>query len=642
MDLFRRVLHSAKSFFGRAPARPSWRLPVVASLALFAALALRVEPATGRDDSTPNYPVPLSLDWQVPESGLVRALITNWGQVGSKPGSPALFAGEPSAQWPGRSGVDYLWVGGFWFGARQDGVPRVTTAAFVSELHPGLTAENRIYVSRAGATGGNRAPSPAADDDADGRLDEDWLDGRDNDNDGAVDEDFAAISDEMLASTYTDFTTPPNHVPLGLEVRQASFAWSRPEIEDFIGFDLHLTNVGATSLADFHVGFFADCDIGTTFHGQVSSDDRAGFWEGNVSATLEGDVRDVPVSIAYMYDSDGDQGSAPGLIGFVFLDSPASTPGRLTNFRMFQGSSPYASGGDPISDTERLACLDGTAPVSLPPPGELPRASALAPNISDWRILASVGPWPELAPGSSIDVAMAMVFGSSLEDLQQNAARAQMLYDGVSADCDGNPQTPEECIVHWTTPRTVPVVLEHLAAWRALESVHIEWKMSAAAQREILGLRLHRGQSESGPFQPCASELLAPTVAHFEDRAAPAGVVWYRLEIVLRDGTTSTTRAVSIDALPLTQSDLGVPRLGTQDVTIHWSLAESTPMRLTIHDVNGRLVRTLRQGVLPFGHHTLVWDRTATSGLPVARGIYVVRLETGATVRVRKLALVGG
>ena len=637
MDLFLRVPQSTTSLFGHALARTSWRPAAVASLALFAAMALRVEPAAGRDDSTPNYPGPLSLDWQVSESGLVRALITNWGQVGSKPGTQDPYASEPSAQWPGQSGADYLWVGGFWFGARQNGVPRVTTAAYASELHPGLTAESRIYASRAGAAGGNRAPSPTADDDADGHLDEDWLDGRDNDIDGAVDEDFAAISDEMFASTYTDFTARPDHVALGLEVRQASFAWSRPELEDFIGFDLHLTNVGAIVLTDFHVGFFADCDIGMQSH-----EDLAGFWEGNVAATLEGDVRDVPVSIAYMYDSDGDQGSAPGFIGFVFLDSPISTPGRLTNFRMFQGSSPYASGGDPTTDTERLACLDGTSPLSLPPPSELPRASALAPSIGDWRILATIGPRPTLAPGSSLDVAMAMVFGNDLTDLQQNAARAQMLYDGVSADCDGNPQTPEECIVHWTTPRTVPVVLEHLAAWRALESVHIEWQMSEAAQHEILGLRLHRGQSENGPFQPCIAELLAPTVARFEDRAAPAGLVWYRLEIVHRDGTTSTTRAVSVDALPLTQSDLGVPRLGMQDVTIQWNLAESTPMRLTIHDVSGRLVRTLRQGVLPSGHHTLRWDKTAASGLPVARGIYVVRLETGATVRVRKLALVGG
>jgi len=48
-----------------------------------------------------------------------------------------------------------------------------------------------------GAAHGLRGFSPGADDDQDGRVDEDRLDGRDNDGDGRVDEDFAAIGDRM-------------------------------------------------------------------------------------------------------------------------------------------------------------------------------------------------------------------------------------------------------------------------------------------------------------------------------------------------------------------------------------------------------------------------------------------------------------
>jgi len=50
-----------------------------------------------------------------------------------------------------------------------------------------------------GVVGGHRGFSSQADDDRDGRIDEDPLDGRDNDNDGKIDEDFAAISDAMVA-----------------------------------------------------------------------------------------------------------------------------------------------------------------------------------------------------------------------------------------------------------------------------------------------------------------------------------------------------------------------------------------------------------------------------------------------------------
>jgi hypothetical protein len=56
-------------------------------------------------------------------------------------------------------------------------------------------------VSRDGAPGGLRGFTAEADDDGDGRRDEDRLDGRDNDGDGLVDEDYSAISDAMTAIT---------------------------------------------------------------------------------------------------------------------------------------------------------------------------------------------------------------------------------------------------------------------------------------------------------------------------------------------------------------------------------------------------------------------------------------------------------
>jgi len=49
-----------------------------------------------------------------------------------------------------------------------------------------------------GAAGGQRGFSAHCDDDNDGSVDEDQLDGIDNDGDGRIDEDFAAISDAMV------------------------------------------------------------------------------------------------------------------------------------------------------------------------------------------------------------------------------------------------------------------------------------------------------------------------------------------------------------------------------------------------------------------------------------------------------------
>lgn len=60
-------------------------------------------------------------------------------------------------------------------------------------------AESFAAVVTEGVTGGRRGFSSMADDDQDGRVDEDPLDGIDNDGDGSIDEDFAAVSDAMVA-----------------------------------------------------------------------------------------------------------------------------------------------------------------------------------------------------------------------------------------------------------------------------------------------------------------------------------------------------------------------------------------------------------------------------------------------------------
>lgn len=54
-----------------------------------------------------------------------------------------------------------------------------------------------LRMTHEGADGGHRGFSRHADDDGDGAIDEDRLDGLDNDGDGRVDEDFAAVSDAM-------------------------------------------------------------------------------------------------------------------------------------------------------------------------------------------------------------------------------------------------------------------------------------------------------------------------------------------------------------------------------------------------------------------------------------------------------------
>ncbi|MCB1182286.1 hypothetical protein KDM41_02560, partial [bacterium] len=171
---------------------------------------------------------------------------SNWGLIGSMPTAGGSYSDAPSAMWPARSGVEYLWAAGLWVGARDGaGVPHVSTAGYFSEFRPTAAAGDTIHQTFQGAPGGNRYPFADPDDDGDGREDEDPLNGLDDDGDGLVDEDFAAVGDQHFASRYGDVHDSlhllPDHVPLGLTIRQQSFQWAALANGRVIGFEFTIT-----------------------------------------------------------------------------------------------------------------------------------------------------------------------------------------------------------------------------------------------------------------------------------------------------------------------------------------------------------------------------------------------------------------
>jgi hypothetical protein len=73
--------------------------------------------------------------------------------------------------------------------------------------------------------------------------------------------------------------------------------------------------------------------------------------------------------------------------------------------------------------------------------------------------------------------------------------------------------------------------------------------------------------------------------------------------------------------------------------TIHYSLPGAMPVRLVIHDVTGRTVRTLMNGIQDAGDRQVIWDGRDESGSLVAAGVYLYRLDAGGTTSARKMAL---
>ncbi|MBD3222163.1 beta-propeller fold lactonase family protein [bacterium] len=73
--------------------------------------------------------------------------------------------------------------------------------------------------------------------------------------------------------------------------------------------------------------------------------------------------------------------------------------------------------------------------------------------------------------------------------------------------------------------------------------------------------------------------------------------------------------------------------------TVTWQIAAPAAGTIAVHDLAGRRVRTLVQGVLPAGTRTATWDGRDASGRALPSGTYLVSLRTGAATMVRKVVL---
>ena len=386
--------------------------------------------------------------------GEVQINITNWGLIGSAFSIPTTFSDAPSCQWPAGSGDEYLWAAGLWVGGVVLGERLVSTGGFSSEWMPLDELEATIYeavgtklIRPAGNTqaSGRRAPMPGENDDDDSLngeplINEEILNGHDDDFDGLIDEDFAQIGNQMFVLSNYDNTALaqesfPDHTPMNLEVIQTSFAWENDQVDDFVGFDYKISNIGVTDVQRVYVGFFADSDIGPRSADGVAEDDMAGSYRGSVRAS---DGSFVPIEVGFMWDNNPD-GALDGYFGIVFLGHDIDPTGNkaptrvgMRTFQKFSGNTAFEQGGDPTNDDERYQLLSADRNDW--------DQDTISGKEADFRFLVSAGPFDLLEPDETLNFQVGMVVGPGLGDnlgtpgLLTNCAEAALTWFGIYMD----------------------------------------------------------------------------------------------------------------------------------------------------------------------------------------------------------------
>ena len=133
-----------------------------------------------------------------------------------------------------------------------------------------------------------------------------------------------------------------------------------------------------------------------------------------------------------------------------------------------------------------------------------------------------------------------------------------------------------------------------------------------------------------------ANTLIDSLIVHW-----PSGIVWdttgvntnQRLTLVERPSLLSADAGAALPTrLELSQA---LPNPFQRSTRIAYALPKAGTVRLTVHDLQGRVVATLAEGNFPAGRHTAIWDGSGSGA-----GVYFVRLtQDGQEIRVRKLVL---
>jgi len=215
---------------------------------------------------------------------------------------------------------------------------------------------------------------------------------------------------------------------------------------------------------------------------------------------------------------------------------------------------------------------------------------------------------------------------------------------------------PCECPVFMRGPLKGTFLLTPMGSdgtFRRYDVTNVDWVVQAGrGDISITGRGEYRVGSASPPQQQMVLDLnVGGTSQHF-DSGLVGGVDFPRINIsVATHGFFCWDSVFVVRSVPGSAS--GVPPHGPglqaealpnpfRDQTqVSFELPVGGPVDVRIHDVTGRLVRTLSDGMWAgAGPHALMWDGGADDGTDTPAGIYFARLEAPEVQATLRLARV--
>lgn len=130
--------------------------------------------------------------------------------------------------------------------------------------------------------------------------------------------------------------------------------------------------------------------------------------------------------------------------------------------------------------------------------------------------------------------------------------------------------------------------------------------------------------------------VLKMFIVKLADDFSSQALVVYSLGVTA-PASVSETKTNTPSTLTLEQN---YPNPFNPSTTIQYEIPTQAIVQITIYDISGRLLRTIRPGEQAPGIHTVVWDGKDHAGYSVSSGSYFYQVKVGEAVQIKKAMLI--
>ncbi len=577
-------------------------------------------------------------------SGLAETDAADGGGVSVGPGR-VMFDMSGTGQWRAlvpewSDGVSVFTNGGFVVLATgEDG--RIVELASTYRAGARLSAreESRgLKPVYEGIPGGHRYPLLERDDDGDGVVDEDRLDGVDNDGDGKIDEDYAAVGDEMSVLSFD--AAGPDDKPL-LHFHQENYTWTLPHIDGMVAIKLTVQNVSGRTIDDVYIGSVIRWDDpGELAVSTQGLDVAAGTEELLVSKGILVTEEGLPMVAALFFAEPEDKnaswltgmvGGARPLAGLVqtFVDADRGIEIRD------EPAAAEASEASGESEEDRGEDTNGRYVY-----GVSPNLGALAPG-EEVVVYAALVVVPKMdGVDSAIDAAYRTVVGDGTHRMVPPpvSLKRRAMWGTYTVKYEGGGDTPTGATLNLENARghgIGPGDISYLSGidMRRVESRELfNGDLELVLDGEMFGeiaasggrVKLY-GRLKSGEFFDLALNSVDRDQAQLQVDGMSETQFWSqpgKLTPELLSGSPNPFREA-------TTIFYEVPSSVSDDDGGFLSLANPVSTSVKIYNVAGRLVSIIVDTILPPGQYNTSWNAVDDKGSGVASGVYYIKLQIG-------------